>query len=149
MIKPADVEGVESEKVEFQCQALGFPLPTYSWVDAEGISISEREGFYYFTFRENKKTNKIFCQLGTKVDENTGTMTLFNVERKDAGDYSCIAENNAGRLEAFAHLSVIIKPKVQQLENVTSWVGKEVTALTCQASGDPLPKIIWRKWSRK
>ena len=83
------------------------------------------------------------------MDENTGTMTLFNVERKDAGDYTCIAENNAGRLEASAHLSVIIKPKVQQLENVTSWVGKEVTGLTCLASGDPLPKIIWRKWSRK
>ena len=96
-----------------------------------------------------KNPIKYFCQIGTKVDENTGTMTLFNVERKDAGDYSCIAENNAGRLEASAHLSVIIKPKVQQLENVTSWVGKEVTALTCQASGDPLPKIIWRKWSRK
>ena len=83
------------------------------------------------------------------MDENTGTMTLFNAERKDAGDYSCIAENNAGRLEASASLSVIIKPKVQQLENVTSWVGQEVTGLTCLASGDPLPKIIWRKWSRK
>ena len=82
------------------------------------------------------------------MDENTGTMTLFNAERKDAGDYSCIAENNAGRLEASASLSVIIKPKVQQLENVTSWVGQEVTGLTCLASGDPLPKIIWRKWSR-
>ena len=44
VIKPADLEGVESEKVEFQCQALGSPLPTYSWVDSEGISVTEREG---------------------------------------------------------------------------------------------------------
>ena len=47
VIKPADVEGVESEQVEFQCQALGFPLPSYSWVDAEGLSITDREGFYF------------------------------------------------------------------------------------------------------
>ena len=76
-------------------------------------------------------------------------MTIFNVDRRDAGEFTCISENNAGRLEASAQLSVIIKPKVQQLENVTTAVGKEVTSLTCLASGDPLPKIIWRKWSSK
>ena len=79
----------------------------------------------------------------------TGSLTVFNVERKDAGEYTCISENNAGRLEASAQLSVIIKPKVQQLENVTTSVGREVTAINCLASGDPLPKIVWRKWSSK
>ena len=59
------------------------------------------------------------------------------------------AENNAGMIEATARLSVIIKPKVQELENVTSSVGAEMTRLSCSASGDPLPNIIWRKWSRK
>ena len=44
MTEPVDTEGVETEKVQFQCEALGFPLPTYSWLDAEGISITEREG---------------------------------------------------------------------------------------------------------
>ena len=87
--------------------------------------------------------------VGTKVDEDTGTMTIFQVDRRDAGRFTCIAENNAGRMEASALLSVIIKPKVQQLENVTTSVGRERTSLTCLASGDPLPKIIWRKWSRK
>ena len=59
------------------------------------------------------------------------------------------AENNAGMIEATARLSVIIRPKVQELENVTSSVGAKVTRLSCSASGDPLPNIIWRKWSRK
>ena len=44
VIKPSDMEGVESEKVEFQCSALGSPLPTYSWVDSQGLSLTEREG---------------------------------------------------------------------------------------------------------
>ena len=59
------------------------------------------------------------------------------------------AENNAGMIEATAGLSVIIKPKVQELENVTTSVGADVIRLSCSASGDPLPNIIWRKWSRK
>ena len=102
---------------------------------------------------------------GCKVDEITGTMTLFTVNRRDVGAYTCRwddhrvssvswfilfrAENNAGMIEATARLSVIIKPKVQELENVTSSVGAEMTRLSCSASGDPLPNIIWRKWSRK
>ena len=126
----------------FLCQLIPGWTPRESALLTEKVSI-------ILHFQIIKRFNKILCQIGTKVDENTGTMTLFNVERKDAGDYSCIAENNAVRLEASAHLAVIIKPKVQQLENATSWVGKEVTSLICQASGDPLPKIIWRKWSRK
>ena len=44
MIKPFDVEGVESDKVEFKCQALGVPLPRYSWVDKEGIDVRQKEG---------------------------------------------------------------------------------------------------------
>ena len=52
-------------------------------------------------------------------------------------------------IEATAGLSVIIKPKIQELENVTTSVGAEMTRLSCSASGDPLPNIIWRKWSRK
>lgn len=84
-----------------------------------------------------------------KVDEETGTMTMFTVTRRDVGKYTCRAENNAGMIETTASLSVIIKPKVQELENVTTSVGTELVRLTCKASGDPLPKIIWRKWSRK
>ena len=123
------MEGIEADKVEFKCQADGSPPPRYSWVDWEGRDVRQREG----------------C----KVDEISGTMTLFSVERRDGGEYTCRAENNAGIIEATASLAVIVKPKVQELENKTSSVGSDRVSLTCKASGDPLPKIIWRKWSRK
>ena len=87
--------------------------------------------------------------LGWKLDETTGTLTAFQLERKDEGEYTCIAENNAGRLESQAYLKVIVLPRVQQLLNQTFPVGREEARLTCLASGDPLPKIVWRKWSRK
>jgi len=128
VLQPADIRGVEMEKVEFKCQALGSPNPKYTWVDKEGIDATEKEGW--------------------KLEETTGVLTAFKLERKDEGEYTCIAENNAGRLEASAYLSVIIKPRVQELYNHTYPVGKENAKLTCKASGDPLPKIVWRKWSK-
>jgi len=128
VLKPSNLRGVEMEKVEFRCQALGSPNPKYTWVDKEGIDATEKEGWI--------------------LDETTGSLTAFQLERKDAGEYTCIAENNAGRLEATAYLNVIIKPRVQRLQNQTFPINKKNAKLTCQASGDPLPKIVWRKWSK-
>ena len=86
---------------------------------------------------------------GWKLDQATGTLTVSKLDRQDAGEYTCIAENKAGRIQSSAVLSVIIKPHIQELFNKTFPIGLEKASLTCKASGDPLPKIIWRKWSRK
>ena len=42
--KPYDLRGVELDKVEFKCEALGSPPPKYTWVDKEGIDATEKEG---------------------------------------------------------------------------------------------------------
>ena len=44
VLKPSNVRGVEMEKIEFKCQALGSPNPKYTWVDKEGIDATEKEG---------------------------------------------------------------------------------------------------------
>ena len=84
-------------------------------------------------------------------DEASGKVSLLikAIGPGDEGEYTCIAENNAGRLQSQAYLKVIVRPRVQELFNHTYPVGQEGAALTCLASGDPLPKIVWRKWSRK
>jgi hypothetical protein len=43
----------------------------------------------------------------------------------------------------------VFRPRVQELYNKTFPVGAAGAELTCRASGDPLPYITWRKWSRK
>ena len=60
MIKPFDVEGVESDKVEFKCQALGVPLPRYSWVDKEGIDVRQKEGDIIISQKLNIKRLRFF-----------------------------------------------------------------------------------------
>ncbi len=83
------------------------------------------------------------------MEENTGHLTAYHLKREDEGTYTCIAENNAGRIEAQTELDVVIRPRVQELYNKTFPIGRPEGRIVCKASGDPIPDIIWRKWSKK
>ena len=67
MIKPFDVEGVESDKVEFKCQALGVPLPRYSWVDKDGIDVRQKEGLEIDFATESPMNDQMASQKPTVV----------------------------------------------------------------------------------
>ena len=84
-----------------------------------------------------------------KIEEDTGHLIAYQLKRQDEGRYTCIAENAAGRIESETDLDVIIRPKVQELYNKTFVDGEPTGKIVCKASGDPLPEIIWRRWSRK
>ncbi len=68
---------------------------------------------------------------------------------QDEGKYTCIAENNAGRVEAETYLDVVMKPRVRDLANKTFVENQTNAKIACKASGDPLPEIIWRKMSKE
>ena len=76
-------------------------------------------------------------------------MIAYQLRREDEGQYTCIAENAAGRIQAQSQVDVVIRPKVQELYNKTLPINHPEGRLVCKASGDLLPDIIWRKWSRK
>ena len=83
------------------------------------------------------------------LNEDSGNLIAYQLRRQDEGMYRCIAENAAGRIEAESFLDVVIRPKVQELFNKTFPINHPEGRIVCKASGDPLPDIIWRKWSRK
>ncbi len=58
------------------------------------------------------------------MEKDTGHLTAYQLHREDEGEYTCIAENPAGRLEAKTQLDVVIRPKVQELYNKTLAVGQ-------------------------
>ena len=90
-----------------------------------------------------------FCICSWILDEDTGNLIAYQLRRQDEGMYRCIAENAAGRIQAESYLDVVIRPKVQELFNKTFPINHPEGRIVCKASGDPLPDIIWRKWSRK
>ena len=83
------------------------------------------------------------------IEKDTGHLIAYKLKKEDEGKYVCIAENNAGRIETETYLDVIIKPRVQELYNKTFAVNKADGKIVCKASGDPVPEIVWRKWSKK
>ena len=85
---------------------------------------------------------------GWNLNQTTGTLTAQMLIKEDAGSFTCLAENNAGRIEASVALVVVLKPMVEELEKKTYAKGAKAN-LTCIASGDPLPSISWRKSSQK
>ena len=62
VLKPSDVQGIETEKAEFKCQALGSPHPSYTWVDREGIDATDKEGMTIINLR-NQTIKAYFSRM--------------------------------------------------------------------------------------
>ncbi|KAL2096076.1 hypothetical protein ACEWY4_008224 [Coilia grayii] len=123
--------------VTFQCEATGSPQPAIFW---------QREG------SQNLLLSSQPQQPSSRLSvSQSGDLTITNVERSDVGQYICQALNIAGSVITKALLEVtdVISdrppPVVKQgPTNQTVAVDGTVT-LGCQASGNPSPKILWRK----
>ncbi|KAM4828368.1 neural cell adhesion molecule 1 isoform 18-T18 [Thomomys bottae] len=118
------------QSVTLACDADGFPEPTMSWTkDGELIENEEDEEKYVFS-------------------DDSSELTIRKVDKNDEAEYVCIAENKAGEQDASIHLKVFAKPKITYVENQTAMELEEQVTLTCEASGDPIPSIIWRTSTR-
>ncbi|XP_042866206.1 fasciclin-2-like isoform X4 [Penaeus japonicus] len=124
--RPVDEKGVEKASVTFECGATGKPAPTYSWVDKDNTPLEGLEGYY--------------------VDSEKGILTIMDLRPDHSGRYRCTAQNPAGEDTAEATLQVLTKPKVEQFLNITQEVDRDLE-MRCVATGDPMPKIVFQKFS--
>ncbi|KAK5869646.1 hypothetical protein PBY51_024348 [Eleginops maclovinus] len=116
--------------VTLQCAAEGVPRPAITWL---------------------KDGRPITGQNGAKVLNEGRLLKIKDAKVSDTGRYTCIAVNVAGQADSKHDISVHVPPsiigQVQQPENV-SVVVKNPVALSCEASGIPLPAINWLKDGR-
>ncbi|KAL4604910.1 hypothetical protein GN956_G25462 [Arapaima gigas] len=110
------------QSVMLACDADGFPEPTVTWA-----------------------RNNIVLETNDKysINEDGSEMIIKNVKKVDEGDYTCIAKNKAGEKEAEVSLNVFVQPKITYLKNQTASELEEQVTLTCEATGDPTPTIVW------
>ncbi|XP_076310112.1 neuroglian-like [Tachypleus tridentatus] len=113
---------VVGSKRIIKCLVYGVPQPQVNW----------------------KKDNQEL--VGSRFQtSNSGILELTNISKEDEGQYTCIATNKYGSLQASGNLEVKAKTKITLApENVEVSINKKAV-LHCEAEADPtLPLTI--KW---
>lgn len=128
---PRDKVVGAGRRVVIRCEVVGNPPPTVFWSKAPSQ-----------TFFANGNNGRF------RILE--GSLVIENVQREDAGEYTCQGVNTAGSAAAKARLEVrdgdMRPPPIiyQGPENQTLPITGTAT-LSCLATGDPSPSTYWMK----
>ncbi|XP_077188775.1 hemicentin-1 isoform X2 [Paroedura picta] len=105
------------------CEVRGDPLPTIQW-SKKGVAI---------------QINNRIRQLAN------GSLAIYGTVNEDAGEYTCVASNDAGVVEHTMTLTLQSAPVIT-IEPVETIVDAGTTVvLNCQATGEPSPTIEWSR----
>ncbi|GAB1285527.1 Hemicentin-1 [Apodemus speciosus] len=105
------------------CEVKGDPAPTIQW-SRKGADI---------------ESSHRIRQLGN------GSLAIYGTVNEDAGDYTCVAANEAGVVERSVSLTLQSSPIItlEPVETVVDAGGRVI--LDCQAAGEPQPVITWSR----
>ncbi|KAH3791376.1 hypothetical protein DPMN_144860, partial [Dreissena polymorpha] len=119
------IQAVVNSQVTLSCETIGLPDPIVTWTK-DGV---------------NFPTTGLRHRM-----RPSGTIDFNSVRLEDAGDYSCLATNEAGTATRSMTLEVQVPPRIlgPQSLNVESIEGKGVV-LPCNFTGAPEPSISWQK----
>ncbi|XP_071515843.1 hemicentin-1-like [Panulirus ornatus] len=121
MEAPEKIVSVSGEVVSLVCSFHGYPRPKISW---------------YFEETPVATTESLLP---------SGALQLSPVRPQQTGNYTCVADNEAGRANHTIELFVLTPPSVEvQPKRVMVVSGKAVT-LHCHGEGSPLPTLTWLK----
>uniref|UniRef100_A0A8C1I841 Cell adhesion molecule-related/down-regulated by oncogenes n=1 Tax=Cyprinus carpio TaxID=7962 RepID=A0A8C1I841_CYPCA len=96
------------------CGVRGDPLPTIQW-RKKGVNV----------------------QISNRIRQlDNGSLAIYGTVSEDAGNYMCLATNDAGVVERTVTLTL-------QLETVVD--AGSTLVLNCQADGEPVPVIEWSR----
>ncbi|KAJ8376139.1 hypothetical protein SKAU_G00067190 [Synaphobranchus kaupii] len=108
------------------CEVRGDPLPTIQW-SKKGVNV----------------------QISNRIRQlDNGSLAIYGTVNEDAGNYMCVATNDAGVVERSVTLTLQSSPAitVEPVETVAD-AGTTVV-LHCQADGEPPPLIEWSRQGR-
>ncbi|EDO40677.1 predicted protein, partial [Nematostella vectensis] len=122
---PTNTTVTEGSPAVLHCNATGIPNPVIDWVGPRGQNLSPGS-----------------------------TFPFPNITRNDAGLYNCRARNKVGVVISQAYIDVLYThhtlfpdPPVAHVRPATLSVqeGASVVSLSCDATGNPSPRVQWRK----
>lgn len=80
------------------------------------------------------------------IDDINGTLIFKNVSAEHRGNYTCVASNSQGHINATVTVNVVVAPRFSVAPEGPIETGEMgVAVIHCQAIGDPKPTIKWDK----
>uniref|UniRef100_A0A672KM51 Roundabout guidance receptor 1 n=1 Tax=Sinocyclocheilus grahami TaxID=75366 RepID=A0A672KM51_SINGR len=115
---PVDVMVAAGEPAVMECQPpRGHPEPTISW-KKDGVTIDDRD---------------------ERITIRGGKLMITNTRKTDAGKYVCVILANGSVCLSAERPSFLRKPSSQSV------LVDQSVEFRCEAQGDPVPTIRWRK----
>lgn len=97
---PEPVKNKTGSYHSFICEAVGFPIPTIEWtwtrVDGKTMILPTDDLRFSVNMRGGPERHQI-----------TGWLQIMDIQDKDQGDYTCVAQNMHGMDQAVARLNVL------------------------------------------
>ncbi|MGH0125472.1 UNVERIFIED_CONTAM: hypothetical protein FKN15_054569 [Acipenser sinensis] len=128
--RPSDVTVTRRNDITLECEAQGIPRPAVTWL---------------------KDGQPLVNGRGVLILNEGRLLQIKNSQVSDTGRYMCVAVNVAGQADRKYDVNVHVPPSIsgdlKTPENI-SVVVKNPVALSCEASGIPLPVITWLKDGR-
>ncbi len=119
----------EGSRFTFLCSLKSGSNPVFTWTK-NGQKLSQHENGV--TIRSD----------GSQYDS---VLSIDYVKRENAGNYSCIVNNQFGSDSYTIRLEVYVPSKwINEPQNTTAKFGSNI-AIRCDADGSPKPRIVWRK----
>ncbi|XP_025829144.1 Down syndrome cell adhesion molecule-like protein Dscam2 isoform X2 [Agrilus planipennis] len=120
--------------VSLKCSAAGNPTPQISWT-LDGFPLPSNGRF-------------VIGQYVTVHGDVISHVNISHVMIEDGGEYTCTAENRAGKTSHSARLNVYGMPYIRLIPKVTAVAG-ETLQLKCPVAGYPIEEIHWERGGRE
>ncbi|XP_074968536.1 hemicentin-2 [Phalacrocorax aristotelis] len=122
---PRKVSVIKAGETVLECEAMGTPLPTVTWMK-DGQPVASGDGLL--------------------LTEQGRRLRIPKAEVAHAGRYSCLVANAAGQERREFDVAVHVPPEFIQGSGSTTNVSVSLHGalmLTCEATGVPLPMVTW------
>ncbi|XP_055691014.1 cell adhesion molecule Dscam2 isoform X2 [Lutzomyia longipalpis] len=120
--------------VSLKCSAAGNPTPQVTWT-LDGFALPTNGRF-------------LIGQYVTVHGDVISHVNISHVMVEDGGEYSCIAENRAGKISHSARLNIYGLPYIRLIPKVTAVAGEDLH-LKCPVAGYPIDEIHWERNGRE